>query len=201
MKRNTSFNTSARFAPQLASLTFIKTLLVHPVTDSVGVRPAVSVDFVTSEVHQGFREEACLGFSSGQVLEESLYEVEGCVSGRIERLCAGGGRADFRVPLTPRRCMSGCINLDHNADATLAGVLDKVGDVVGGVALFLAVGAHLAEEGVGVGVEREGLAVDEVPVEDVELSVGEGVDDVLCLCCVVCICGCVSERSEDGVDE
>mmetsp|Transcript_26933 Transcript_26933/g.51042 ORF Transcript_26933/g.51042 Transcript_26933/m.51042 type:complete len:225 (-) Transcript_26933:404-1078(-) len=158
---------------------FVETLLIHPGGNFIGFGPAVGVDFVAAEVHEGFGEEARFCLTSGQVLEETLDQVKGGVRGRIERFGAGLGRADLGVPLAPGTGVARRVHLDHHSDTALTSVLHELGDIVGSVSLLLAVGALLAEERVALGVEGKRLAVDKVPVQDVEFGVGEAVDDDL----------------------
>lgn len=70
------------------------------------------------------------------------------------------------------------VGLGDDMHAARLGVGDDLLDVPGGVALGGGEGA-LPERGDGGHEEGEGLVVDEVPVQDVELDPGHGVDDAL----------------------
>lgn len=72
--------------------------------------------------------------------------------------------------------MAGHVGLRDDMHAARLGVGDDVLDVPDGVALGGGEGA-LPERGDGGREEGEGLVVDEVPVQHVELDPGHGVDD------------------------
>ena len=101
------------------------------------------------------------------------HSADGQISGSISHFQKKGTTSD-----APRTTVSRNVKLGHHENAALLRVRHDLLDVPVGVALLHGEGT-LPQLGHGGHLDGEGLVVDEVPVEDVQLDPRHGVDDAL----------------------
>ena len=101
------------------------------------------------------------------------HSADGQISGSISHFQKKGTTSD-----APRATVSRNVELGHHENTTLLRVRHDLLDVPVGVALLHGEGT-LPQLGHGGHLDGEGLVVDEVPVEDVQLDPRHGVDDAL----------------------
>mmetsp|Transcript_27098 Transcript_27098/g.55183 ORF Transcript_27098/g.55183 Transcript_27098/m.55183 type:complete len:437 (-) Transcript_27098:1452-2762(-) len=139
--------------------------------------PALDLHLVSAEVEELVAEHL------SEFVEESRCHLKRGV-GRVRRELRGPdwtqhfdavlSRTQVWHDPTPRLRMPGHVQLRHNPHAMQAAVLNHVLDLLLGVSLRWREGLLLAEERVSFEVKREGGAISDVPVEDVELGHRDG---------------------------
>jgi hypothetical protein len=80
--------------------------------------------------------------------------------------------------VAPGESVPGHVYFGYHTDTSVEGRCNDLRNFVGGVDGLRVPGASLGEQGVGRDLEGEGLGVDEMPVENVELVVGHGVEEL-----------------------
>src|SRR6185369_13916597 len=116
--------------------------------------------------------------------DELVEEFEGRIARGIHRwiedseatldLVRAGRAGEFRMSDHPGRCVSGHVELRQYAHAAIGSVGDDVARFV--LRVEEAIRAHAGEAWEDFALDAESLVIGEVPVEDVHLGNGDGVD-------------------------